>query len=308
MSKDETKYMLRTYSDRSLGAYYFYDKTTDKLTKIHEVSPWIDENEMATMKAIKYQSRDGLTINGYLTLPKGLEKEKNLPVVLNVHGGPWARDGWGFNPEVQFLASQGYAVLQVNFRGSTGYGKKFWEASFKEWGGKMQDDLTDGVNWLIEEGIADKNRIAIYGASYGGYATLAGLAYTPDLYTCGVDYVGVSNLFTFMKSIPPYWSQYLEMLYEQVGHPKNDTLLLASKSPALNADKIKAPLFIAQGAKDPRVNIEESDQMVEAMKKRNVIVEYMVKENEGHGFHNEENKFEFYDAMSSFLAKHMKKK
>ncbi len=307
ISKDETKYMVIAYGDRSRGCYYFYDKKTDKLTKIHEIAPWLNENELSEMKPIKYKSRDGFTINGYLSLPKGKEKAKNLPVILNVHGGPWARDHWGFNPEVQFLTSQGYAVLQVNFRGSTGYGRKFWEASFKEWGGKMQDDLTDGVNWLIDQGIADKNRVAIYGASYGGYATLAGLVHTPDLYACGIDYVGVSNLFTFMKTIPPYWSQYLPMLYEQVGHPQKDSLLLAAKSPALNADKIKSPLFVAQGAKDPRVNIQESDQMVEAMKKRGVVVEYMVKENEGHGFHNEENKFEFYEAMNKFLKKHMNK-
>ena len=303
-TKDEMKYIVRTYSDRSMGSYYIYDKNTDKLDKIVDVANWIDEKEMATMKPIKYTTRDGLTINGYLTLPVGVEA-KDLPVIINPHGGPWARDRWGFNPEIQFLANRGYAVLQMNFRGSTGYGRKFWEASFKQWGKTMQDDITDGANWLVEQGIADQDRIAIYGASYGGYATLAGLAFTPDLYACGIDYVGVSNLFSFMNTIPKYWIPFLDMLYEQVGHPEKDSLMLADVSPALQAHKITAPLFIAQGANDPRVNKDESDQMVAAMKERGVEVEYMVKDNEGHGFHNQENQFDFYRAMEKFLKTHM---
>jgi dipeptidyl aminopeptidase/acylaminoacyl peptidase len=307
MNKAEDKAIVRTYSDKSLGAYYFYDITAKELTKIEDVAPWINEEDMADMKPITYKSRDGITINGYLTLPRGKEA-KNLPVVVNVHGGPWARDNWGFNPEVQFLANRGFAVLQMNFRGSTGYGRQFWESSFKQWGQNMQNDVTDGAQWLIDQGIADKDRIAIYGASYGGYATLAGLCYTPDLYACGVDYVGVSNLFTFMEAIPPYWKPYLEMLYEMVGNPEADSAMLAAYSPSLNADKIKAPLFIAQGAKDPRVVKSESDQMVEAMKARGVEVEYLVKDNEGHGFRNEENRFEFYEAMSTFLEKHIGEK
>ena len=230
---------------------------------------------------------------------------KKLPLIVHPHGGPWFRDSWGFNPEVQFLASRGYAVLQMNFRGSTGYGRKFWEASFKEWGGRMQDDVTDGVLWLVKQGIADPKRICIYGASYGGYATLAGLAYTPDLYACGVDYVGVANLFTFLKTIPPYWKPYLEMMYEMVGHPEKDKELLTKASPALNADRIKAPLLIAQGARDPRVNKDESDQMVAALKARGIDVPYLVKDNEGHGFRNEENQFEFYEQMEQFLDKHL---
>ena len=257
------------------------------------------------MKPISYTSRDGLTINGYLTLPKGVAA-KNLPVVINPHGGPWARDAWRFNPEVQFLANRGYAVFQMNFRGSTGYGRKFWEASFKQWGKTMQDDVTDGVQWLIKEGVADPKRVAIYGGSYGGYTTLAGIAFTPDLYAAAVDYVGVSNLFTFMNTIPPYWKPFLDMFQEMVGDPVKDKDLLTATSPALHADKIKTPLFVAQGAKDPRVNIAESDQMVEALKKRGVTVEYMVKDNEGHGFRNEENRFEFYEAMEKFLSKHIK--
>jgi dipeptidyl aminopeptidase/acylaminoacyl peptidase len=247
-----------------------------------------------------------LTINGYLTLPKGAAA-KSLPVIVNPHGGPWARDEWRYNHEVQFLANRGYAVLQMNFRGSTGYGRKFWESSFKEWGGKMQDDVSDGVKYLISQGIADPKRVCIYGGSYGGYATLAGLVYSPELYACGVDYVGVSNLFTFMKSVPPYWKPYLDMMYQMVGDPEKDKALLAAKSPALHADQIRAPLFVVQGKNDPRVNINESNQMVDALKKRQIDVPYMVKDNEGHGFHNEENRIEMYQAMEQFLAKHLKK-
>ena len=203
-SKDETRIIVRTYNDKSLGAYYLYHRLTGELKKLADVSPWLKATELADMLPIHFQSRDGLTIYGYLTLPKGVEP-KNLPVVINPHGGPWARDHWGFNPEVQFLVNRGMAVLQMNFRGSTGYGKAFWQAGFKQWGRQMQDDITDGVQWLIQQGIADPKRIGIYGASYGGYATLAGVTFTPDLYACGVDYVGPSNLFTLLASFPPYW-------------------------------------------------------------------------------------------------------
>lgn len=308
MNKAEDMYIIRTYSDRSLGSYYLYDLTEDNLEKIHDVSPWINEDEMATCYPVKYTARDGLVINGYLTLPNGLTMEtaKNLPVVMNVHGGPWARDSWGFNPEVQFLANRGFAVLQVNFRGSTGYGREFWEASFKQWGLNMQNDITDGVYWLINQGIADKDKVAIYGGSYGGYATLQGIVVTPTLYAAAVDYVGVSNLFTFMKTIPPYWEPLLDMMYEMVGNPEEDKVQFQATSPALNADKIMTPLFVAQGANDPRVNIDESDQIVKALEDRGVEVEYMVKDNEGHGFYNEENRFDFYRAMEAFLSKHIK--
>ncbi|MEI6456240.1 MAG: S9 family peptidase [bacterium] len=308
-TKEEDKFIIRAFSDRSLGGYYIYDKTTDKVQKIADISPWLKEDELAEMKPIQYKTRDSITINGYLTLPAGytMETAKNLPVVINPHGGPWARDGWYFNPEIQFLANRGFAVLQMNFRGSTGYGKKFWEISFKQWGLTMQDDITDGTKWLIDQGIADPKRIAIYGGSYGGYATLQGIVKEPDLYAAAVDYVGVSNLFTFMRTIPPYWKPMLDMMYEMVGNPKADSLQFVATSPALNADKIKTPLFIAQGANDPRVNKAESDQIVEALKKRGITVEYMVKDNEGHGFGNEENRFDFYRAMEKFLTAQLKK-
>ena len=305
-NRNEDQFIVRTYSDRSLGAYYFFDKNKKELTHLADVSPWLDPSQLSEMKPIKYQSRDGLTIHGYLTLPKGVDA-KNLPVVINPHGGPWARDAWGFNPEVQFLTNRGYAVLQINFRGSTGYGREFWEASFGQWGLKMQDDITDGVQWLIDQGIADSKRIAIYGGSYGGYATLAGITFTPDLYACAIDYVGVSNLFTFMETIPPYWELYRQMLYEMVGDPEDpaDKKRLEATSPVFHVDKIKVPLLIAQGAKDPRVAQAESDQMVEALNERGIPVEYLLKENEGHGFRNEENRFEFYGAMERFLNQHL---
>ncbi len=302
--KPESKYIVRTYSDRSLGSYFIYDKTTNDLQKITDVSPWLDENDMAEQKPVKYTSRDGLTINGYLTLPPGIEPE-NLPVVINPHGGPWHRDVWGYNQEIQLLANRGFAVLQMNFRGSTGYGRKFWEASFKQWGKKMQDDITDGVNWLIDQGIADPDKIAIYGASYGGYATLAGVTFTPDLYRAAVDYVGVSNLFTFLKTIPPYWKPYLDMMYEMVGHPDKDKEYLEEASPVFHVDKIKTPLYVVQGANDPRVNIDEADQIVRTLRQKKVDVPYLVKYDEGHGFRKEENRFEFYKSMLGFLLKHL---
>jgi dipeptidyl aminopeptidase/acylaminoacyl peptidase len=305
-SKDEKNAVVVTYSDKSRGTYYSYDVEKNELNELAKISPWLNEDHMAEMKPITYTSRDGLTIPGYLTLPVG-SGGKNLPFVVHPHGGPWARDSWGYNSEVQFLANRGYAIFQMNFRGSTGYGRKFWESSFKQWGKTMQDDITDGVNWLIDQGIADPDRIAIYGASYGGYATLAGLAFTPDLYTCGVDYVGVSSLFTFMESMPPYWELYRSMMYEMVGHPENDKEMLASASPLLHVENIKVPLFIAQGANDPRVKKGESDQIVEALKARGIEVPYMVKDNEGHGFYNEENQFDFYREMEKFLEKYLTK-
>jgi dipeptidyl aminopeptidase/acylaminoacyl peptidase len=304
-TRDETRMVVAATSDRTSGVRYVYDSKTDTLMRLGQVAPWLQENQMARVQPVQYTARDGLVINGYLTLPLG-RPAKNLPVIVNPHGGPWARDSWGFNPEVQFLVNRGYAVFQTNFRGSTGFGRKFWEASFRQWGRAMQDDITDGVNWLIKEGIADPKRIGIYGASYGGYATLAGVTLTPDLYAAAVNYVGVSNMFTFMNTIPPYWEPLREMFYEMVGNPEKDKDFLRAVSPVFLADRIKTPLLVAQGARDPRVNKAESDQIVEALRKRGVPVEYIVKDNEGHGFANEENQFEFYGAMEGFFAKHLK--
>lgn len=304
ISEDENTVLYRTFSDRTLGSYYSYDRKADKVEKIADIAPWLDESKLSEMKPVSYKARDGQTIHGYLTLPQGKDP-KNLPVIVNPHGGPWARDSWGFNPEVQFLASRGYAVLQMNFRGSTGYGKEFLYLGNKQWGKAMQDDITDGVKWLIAEGIADKDRVAIYGASYGGYATLAGLAFTPELYAAGVDYVGPSSLFTLLDSLPPYWESERAKMYEMVGDPVKDKALLEEISPLYHVDRIQAPLFIAQGANDPRVKKAESDQMVEALRSRGVDVPYMVKANEGHGFHNTENQFDFYRTMEKFLQRHL---
>jgi dipeptidyl aminopeptidase/acylaminoacyl peptidase len=303
-SKDETRYVVHSGSDRTMGGYYLLDTKTMELTHLFDLSPWLDAGQMAEMRPVSYRARDGLLIHGYLTVPRGADA-KNLPLVVHPHGGPWVRDSWGFNPEVQFLANRGYAVLQMNYRGSTGYGREFWETSFGKWGLEMQDDITDGVRWAIDEGIADPKRVAIYGGSYGGYATLAGVTKTPDLYACAISYVGVSNLFTWIEAIPPYWKPYLEMMYEMVGHPERDEERFKTTSPCFNAERIQVPLFVAQGANDPRVRKEESDQIVDALSKRGIDVEYLVKDNEGHGFRNEENMFEFYHAMEAFLANHL---
>ncbi len=300
----ESQFVVRASSDLSLATHYLYDKAKNKLTKLGDEAPWLAESDMSEMRPIEYQARDGLQISGYLTLPKG-RKPKDLPLVVLPHGGPWARDFWGFNRTVQLLANRGYAVLQMNFRGSTSYGKSFWLASFKQWGLAMQNDITDGVRALLDQGIADAKRICIFGTSYGGYATLAGLAFTPDLYACGVDYVGISNLFTLLGSIPSYWEPMREKLYEMIGHPEKDKDLLTATSPVFHASKIKAALLVAQGANDPRVNKSESDQIVAALNKRGVAVQYMVKANEGHGFRNEENRIEFYKATDEFLGRYL---
>ncbi len=303
-----SKAIVVTNNDRAPFKYHIYDFKTNEVKEVANPYPWIEEKQMSHVKPIVYKSRDGLEIHGYLTLPLGLEP-RNLPVIINPHGGPWYyRDEWRYNPEAQFLANRGYAVLQMNFRGSGGYGKKFVEAGFKQMGKKMQDDITDGVEWLKKQGIADGKRIAIYGGSYGGYAALAGITFTPDLFAAAVDGFGPSNLFTVLKTAPPYWKPYIDQLHEMMGDPQKDSLLLAEASPALHADKIKTPLFIAQGANDPIVNKAESDQMVEALKKRGIDVEYMVKDDEGHWFMNQNNQFDFYEAMEKFLGKHVKNK
>ena len=301
-NRAEDLVIFLAYSDRHTGIYYLYDIKNKNIQEIANPRPWLKAESLAEQKPIQYTSRDKLKIHGYLTLPRG-SSGKNLPAVVIPHGGPWLRDVWSYNSEVQFLASRGYAVFQMNFRGSIGYGKKFWKAGFKQWGKKMQDDITDGVHYLIDQGIIDKNKIAIYGASYGGYAVLAGLTFTPDLYSCGVDYVGISNIFTFIDSIPFYWKPMLEKLYMQIGHPEKDEQLLKEASPIFHVDKIKAPLFIAQGANDPRVKKSESDQIVRALQKRGIKVPYLVKDNEGHAFVNEENRMEFYQLMEAFLDK-----
>jgi dipeptidyl aminopeptidase/acylaminoacyl peptidase len=285
-------------------SFYTYDRNAKKATFLFVHMPALSEYTLARMEPISYTSRDGWTIHGYITYPPGAAR-RNLPLILNVHGGPWARDTWGYNPEAQWMANRGYVCLQVNFRGSTGYGKEFLNAGDKEWGGKMQDDLTDAVHWAIDQGIADPSRIAIYGASYGGYASLAGATFTPDLYKCAVAMMGPSNLVTFLETIPPYWKTMVEMMYKRVGDPRTEQQFLIDRSPLFKVDQIKIPMLIAQGANDVRVVQTESDQFVDAMRKKGLDVEYIVFEDEGHGFAKPENRLEFYGKAETFLAKYL---
>ncbi len=300
----EKKFIVRTYTDRNPGSFYLYSIDDDKLVKLSDVNSSLKVENMAEMKPISYKTRDGLTVYGYLTLPRGMPPQ-NLPVVVMPHGGPDTRNSWGYNSEVQFLASRGYAVFQVNFRGSKGYGKDFWIAGFKEWGAKMQDDITDGVHWLIEEKIADPSRIGIYGFSFGGFSALHGLMSSPELYRCGASYSGFTNLFTYFKDIPPYFRPYLQMYYETVGNPETDADYFRAASPVFHTDKIKVPVLIAQGGRDPRVNMNETHQFVKELKKKKVPVTYIFKEGEGHVFRNNENRLEFYKKLEIFLDQNL---
>jgi dipeptidyl aminopeptidase/acylaminoacyl peptidase len=284
--------------------YYAYNRATKNATLLFSNRPKLEQYKLAEMKPVSFKARDGMTVYGYLTLPRDKEP-KGLPMVLNVHGGPWGRDGWGLNSEAQWLANRGYAVLQINFRGSTGYGKAYLNAGDREWAGKMHTDLLDGKNWAIEQGYADPKKVCIYGGSYGGYATLVGVAFTPDEFACGVDIVGPSNIVSLIKSIPPYWATIKAVFDKRVGKVETDEEFLKSRSPLFKADQIKAPLLIAQGANDPRVNKAESDQIVAAMRKNNKPVEYLVFPDEGHGFARPENRLKFYAAAEQFLAKYL---
>lgn len=306
---NEEHYLIIVGSDKLVGTYYTYDTATEKFTLLYNLMPQLDPKDMAEMRPITFTSRDGLTIHGYITLPKAALEGKKVPLIVNPHGGPQGvRDSWGFNPETQLFASRGYATLQVNFRISGGYGKEFLRAGFGQVGRKVMDDVEDGVKYVIKQGWIDKDKIAIYGGSHGGYATLMGLIKTPDLYTCGVNYVGVSNIFTLFKSMPEYWKPFLKIMYKvwyDLNDPKEAEIAKAV-SPVFQADKIKKPLFVVQGANDPRVNINESDQIVEALRAKGFEVPYMVKYNEGHGFQREENRLELYKYMLGFFAKHLK--
>ena len=305
----EDKYLIYVTSDKLYGKYFTYDVNEDAFKEIMDLMPQLEEDNMAAMRSLKFKTRDGLTIYAYLTLPNTTLTGAKVPLIVNPHGGPYGpRDSWGFNPESQLFASRGYATLQINYRGSGGYGKEFYLAGNKQIGRKMLNDLEDGVAYVKTLGLIDDSKIAIYGASYGGLATLGSLVKTPDLYTCGVDYVGVSNLFTFFKSFPPYWKPYLGQVYEQWydENSKEDQEIIKKVSPALNVDKMKKPLFVIQGANDPRVNIDESDQVVLNLRKRGFDVPYMVKYDEGHGFGKEHNKIELYKSMMGFFAKHLK--
>lgn len=290
--------------DLGPAAYWAYDRGRREGRLLFVTRPALAAYTLAPMEPISFSARDGLTIHGYLTVPSSVEPAR-LPMVLLVHGGPWHRDTWGFDPEVQWLANRGYAVLQVNFRGSTGYGKRFLNAGDREWGGRMHDDLVDAVRWAVDRGTADPSRVAIYGGSYGGYAALVGATMAPDLFRCAVDIVGPSNLITFIDSIPPYWSAFRSMLHRRVGHPERDHGFLVSRSPLTHVDRIRIPMLIAQGANDPRVKQAESEQIVAAMREKGIDHEYLLFPDEGHGFAKPESRLRFYAAAERFLAKHL---
>jgi dipeptidyl aminopeptidase/acylaminoacyl peptidase len=263
--------------------------------------PALEKFQLAAMKPVEFTARDGMKLYGYLSTPAGVEPKK-LPMVVFVHGGPWGRDEWGLNGNVQWLANRGYAVLQVNFRGSTGYGKKYVNAGDRQWAGAMHTDLLDGKDWVVKQSVADANKVCIMGGSYGGYATLAGVAFSPDAFACGVDIVGPSNLNTLLQKIPPYWSTLLSTFHKRMGDSEE---ILKAQSPLFKADQIKAPLLIGQGANDPRVNKAESDQIVAAMRKNGKAVEYYVFPDEGHGFARPENRLAFDAATERFLAHYL---
>ncbi len=305
-TEDELRWIVYANSDTDPGSAYLFVRGQRELKFLYKPRPELPSEHLCPMNPVRFRSSDGLEIPAYLTLPKGV-KPKGLPAIILVHGGPWARDFWGYHSYAQFLTNRGYAVLQPNFRGSTGFGKAFLNAGNGEWGEKMQDDVTYGVYYLIEQGIADKDRIGIMGGSYGGYATLAGLTFTPDLYRCGVSIVGPSNLFTLLESIPPYWETVREMFHIRMGNPTTEEgrTLLKRKSPYFHAGKIKSPLLVAQGNNDPRVKTAESDQIARAMNKHNLDVEYINFPDEGHGFANPLNQMAFLSVAEKFLAKHL---
>jgi len=301
-AKDAT-WIVAYSTDQAPDRYYAWDRTARKGTLLFSARPRLDGLPLATMQPLVLRSRDGLSLPSYFTLPFGA-MARGLPLVLLVHGGPWSRDRWGFDPEVQWLAKRGYAVLQVNYRGSSGYGKRFLSAGFKEWGGKMHEDLIDAVNWAVGQGIADRRKVAIFGGSYGGYAALAGLAFTPEVFACGVDIVGPSNLETLIASIPPYWKPLRSLFDARIGNVDDpeDLELIRSASPIFKAEKIARPLLIGQGANDPRVKPAESEQVVKAIEKNKGRVIYVLYPDEGHGFARAENRLDFYARAEAFLA------
>ncbi|MEW6999173.1 prolyl oligopeptidase family serine peptidase [Colwelliaceae bacterium BS250] len=307
-SEDEMLNIVLVNNDDDPGNYYLYDRSKPSISALVPRMAWLKPEEMSSMKPIKFTSRDGLTIRGYITIPKDSDG-KNLPLIVNPHGGPFGvRDMWGFNPEHQFFASRGYATVQVNFRGSGGYGRNFQQAGYGgKWGAEMQDDLTDAVNYLVKEGIADGDKVCIYGASYGGYATMAGLTFTPDLYKCGINYVGVTDVALLFESMPRHWEPQKDLLKVQIGDP-DDEELMKRMSPLAHVDKIKAPLMIVQGARDPRVVKQHATDLRDALEDRGIELsddEWIMKKDEGHGFRKEENRIELYTKMEKFLAKHL---
>ncbi len=301
---DDATWIVSVNRDCRMPHYYRYDRGTGRPMFLFAANPQLDRLVLGRKQPIRIPARDGMTLHGYLTVPPGLKGEK-LPTVLFVHGGPWMRDGWGFWSTMLWLADRGYAVLQVNFRGSTGYGRAYLNAGNRQWAGAMHDDLIDTVNWAIDRGVADPKRVAIMGASYGGYATLVGLTFTPEVFCAGIDLVGPSNLVTLLSTTPPWWRPLRAMLNHRVGDPTADAQWLRSRSPLFLADRIRRPLLIGQGANDPRVRQAESDQIVEAMRRANLPVQYVVYSDEGHSLLRPENRLHFHALAEQFLATHL---
>ena len=305
----ENKFIVFTYTDRNPGSYYLFERSTGKLSKLGDINPDLKQEELCMMQPISYKASDGMVINGYLTLPLG-SKTTDLPVVVMPHDGPFAHTGWGYNPEVQFLANRGYAVFQVNYRGSTGFGKAFHSAGFKEVGGKIQQDITDGVNWLIANKTADPNKIAIFGGGFGGFSALYGVSFHPKLYNCAIVQHGLINFFTYIKDSPPFFKPMVQMTYERVGNPETDAGQFRAISPVFNTDKIHAPLLIFQGARDDRANISELNQFVRELKKQNGSekVKYFLKPMERTTFRSQANRTEMYTEIEKFLDENMRVK
>ena len=303
-NKKEDLMVFTVWSDRNPATYYLFDRQTNRMEELAIAYEWLREEVLAPMQPVDIEARDGLILPSYLTLPPGSDG-KNLPLVLNVHGGPWARDSWGYNPEVQLMANRGYAVLQVNFRSSEGFGQEFRNAGRKEWGRKMQHDLTDAVQWAIDEGIADPDRICIYGASYGGYAAMAGATFTPDLYQCAVNYVGVTDI-TLLYDSNAAWKLLRPELIRDVGDPEEEKEMLEARSPINHADKIEVPILMAYGREDPRVVLDHALNFEKELKKHDVEYELIIKDNEGHGFRKFENQVEWYTTLIDFLDDNLK--
>jgi dipeptidyl aminopeptidase/acylaminoacyl peptidase len=300
----DRRWLITFTADDGPVTYWLYDRDSGSGRMIIDSRPELRRYRFGAMEPFSYTSSDGLQVHGYITFPPDADRT-NLPLVLVVHGGPWARDIWRFHPEAQWLANRGYICMQVNYRGSTGYGKSFLNAGDREWGGRMQDDLVDAVQWAIDQGFADPQRIAIYGGSYGGYASLVGATFTPDLFRCAVAIVGPSNLITFIRTIPPYWTPMIELFNRRVGNPDTEPEFLMSRSPISRVDQIRVPMLIAQGANDPRVKQSESEQIVEAMQQKGIDHQYLLFPDEGHGFARPENRMKFYEAAERFLAEHL---
>jgi len=302
---DSDRVWLAAYTnDDGPVSYFAFDRRTQDARFLFDHQPELKKYQLAMNEPFEFPSRDGLQIHGYLHFPLGVPRDK-LPTVLLVHGGPWARDTWGYDPQAQWLANRGYLVVQVNFRGSTGYGKSFVSAGDREWGAKMHDDLLDAVAWVVDQGYADPERVGIFGGSYGGYAALVGATFTPELFACAVDLVGPSNLKTLIESIPPYWAPMIATFHTRVGNPDTEEDFLWSRSPLSRVDNVSIPLLIAQGANDPRVKQAESEQIVAALREKGIDHEYLLFEDEGHGFAKPENRIRFYAQAERFLAQHL---